>query len=34
VITNAAVLTEGWDFPAIECVILLRPMSYSIFLLN
>jgi superfamily II DNA or RNA helicase len=29
VITNAAVLTEGWDFPAIECVILLRPMSYE-----
>jgi superfamily II DNA or RNA helicase len=23
------VLTEGWDFPAIECVILLRPMSYE-----
>lgn len=29
IITNAAVLTEGWDFPAIECVILLRPMSYE-----
>ncbi len=29
VMTNAAVLTEGWDFPAIECVILLRPMSYE-----
>lgn len=29
VITNAAVLTEGWDYPPIECVILLRPMSYE-----
>lgn len=25
VVTNAAVLTEGWDFPALSCIIQARP---------
>lgn len=29
VITNVAVLTEGWDCPAVSCIILLRPTSYK-----
>ena len=29
VITNVAVLTEGWDHPPTSCVILLRPSSYK-----
>lgn len=29
VIVNVAVLTEGWDFPPISCVILLRASSYK-----
>ena len=29
VITNVAVLTEGWDYPPTSCVILLRPMSFK-----
>lgn len=29
VITNCAVLTEGWDHPPTSCVILLRPSSYK-----
>jgi DNA repair protein RadD len=28
VLTNVAVLTEGWDAPITSCVILLRPASY------
>lgn len=27
VVTNAMVLTEGWDFPPVSCVILLRQCS-------
>jgi superfamily II DNA or RNA helicase len=29
VITNVAVLTEGWDHPPTSCVVLLRPSSYK-----
>jgi DNA repair protein RadD len=29
VIVNVMVLTEGWDFPPISCVILLRSSSYK-----
>jgi len=29
VITNVAVLTEGWDHPPTACVVLLRPSSYK-----
>jgi DNA repair protein RadD len=29
VIVNVAVLTEGWDFPPTNCVVLLRPSSYK-----
>lgn len=29
VITNVAVLTEGWDHQPTSCVILLRPSSYK-----
>ncbi len=29
VITNVAVLTEGWDHPPMSCVVLLRPSSYK-----
>ena len=29
VIINVAVLTEGWDYPPISCVILLRMSSYE-----
>lgn len=29
VITNVAVLTEGWDCQPVSCVILLRPSSYK-----
>lgn len=29
VITNVAVLTEGWDHQPTSCVILLRPSSYQ-----
>lgn len=29
VIVNVAILTEGWDFPPISCVILLRQSSYK-----
>jgi len=29
VIVNVAVLTEGWDFPPISCVVLLRSSSYK-----
>ena len=29
VITNVAVLTEGWDHQPTSCVILLRPSSYA-----
>jgi len=29
VITNVAVLTEGFDHPPISCVVLLRPSSYK-----
>ncbi|MEW8315464.1 MAG: DEAD/DEAH box helicase [Candidatus Thiodiazotropha endolucinida] len=29
VIVNVAVLTEGWDHPPTDCVILLRPSSYK-----
>ena len=29
VLTNVAVLTEGWDCPEVSCVILLRPSSYK-----
>ncbi|MBY7649846.1 MAG: helicase [Candidatus Liberibacter europaeus] len=27
VIVNVAVLTEGWDYPPVSCVVLLRPCS-------
>ncbi|MBA5724661.1 DEAD/DEAH box helicase, partial [Candidatus Liberibacter sp.] len=27
VIVNVAVLTEGWDYPPVNCVVLLRPCS-------
>lgn len=27
VVSNCAVLTEGWDCPAVECIILLRPTA-------
>ena len=29
VIVNVAVLTEGWDHPPVDCVVLLRPSSYK-----
>ena len=29
VVTNVAVLTEGWDHPPTSCVVLLRPSSYK-----
>lgn len=29
VVINVAVLTEGWDFPPISCVVLLRSSSYK-----
>jgi DNA repair protein RadD len=29
VITNVAVLTEGWDHPPTSCIVLLRPSSYK-----
>jgi len=29
VIVNVAVLTEGWDYPPISCVMLLRPCSFK-----
>ncbi len=29
VIVNVAVLTEGWDYQPIACVVLLRPSSYK-----
>lgn len=29
VIVNVAVLTEGWDYPPISCVVLLRSSSYK-----
>lgn len=29
VLVNVALLTEGWDFPPISCVILLRQSSYK-----
>ena len=29
VIVNVAILTEGWDFPPISCVVLLRSSSYK-----
>jgi len=29
VIVNVAVLTEGYDHPPIDCVVLLRPSSYK-----
>ena len=29
VITNVAVLTEGWDHPPTSCVVMLRPSSYK-----
>ena len=29
VIVNVAILTEGWDYPPISCVILLRSSSYK-----
>lgn len=29
VIVNVAVLTEGWDYPPISCVVLLRQSSYK-----
>jgi superfamily II DNA or RNA helicase len=29
VVTNAMVLTEGWDFPALSCVIMGRPTKSS-----
>lgn len=25
IVTNCAVLTEGWDFPALACVVIARP---------
>jgi len=29
VVTNVAVLTEGWDHPPTSCVVLLRPSSFK-----
>ena len=29
VLVNVAILTEGWDFPPISCVVLLRQSSYK-----
>ena len=29
VLVNVAILTEGWDFPPVSCVILLRQSSYK-----
>jgi DNA repair protein RadD len=29
VVVNVSVLTEGWDFPPVSCVVLLRPSSYK-----
>lgn len=29
VVTNCMVLTEGWDFPPVSCVILLRKCSHK-----
>ena len=29
IIVNVAVLTEGWDYPPISCVVLLRQSSYK-----
>ncbi len=29
VVVNVAVLTEGWDHPPTDCVILLRPSSFK-----
>jgi len=29
VMVNVAVLTEGWDHPPTDCVVLLRPSSYQ-----
>jgi superfamily II DNA or RNA helicase len=29
VVTNAMVLTEGWDFPALSCIIMARPTKSS-----
>ena len=29
VIVNVSILTEGWDFPPISCVVLLRQSSYK-----
>ena len=29
VVVNVAVLTEGWDHPPTDCVVLLRPSSYQ-----
>ena len=29
IIVNVAVLTEGWDFQPVSCVILLRPSSFK-----
>ncbi len=29
VVVNVAVLTEGWDCPRADCIVLLRPCSYK-----
>lgn len=29
VLVNVSILTEGWDFPPVSCVILLRQSSYK-----
>src|SRR5690606_19399998 len=29
VIVNVAVLTEGYDYPPTDCIVLLRPSSYK-----
>ena len=29
VIANVGVLTEGWDYPPVDCVVLLRPSSHK-----
>jgi superfamily II DNA or RNA helicase len=29
VVTNAMVLTEGWDFPALSCIVMARPTKSS-----
>jgi DNA repair protein RadD len=29
VLVNVAILTEGWDYPPISCVVLLRCSSYK-----